>query len=83
MAEHSADEGRKEVKKADDGKNWYEYDRACRPAGKKGYYEHVPACIWKDCCARYNMNFPKQGNIRSVRGVIQGNSIEIRSPRRR
>ena len=61
---------------------WYEQDNACRQGGKDGAYLHTSGCVWKDCCARFNMKFPKQGNVLSVRGVVQANSITATFPRR-
>jgi len=63
--------------------DWYKVPKSCRAGGPAGAYEHLSECIWKDCCARFQMNFPEQGNIRSCRGIVQANTMEITFPKRR
>jgi len=62
---------------------WFKHPKACRPGGPNGAFEHRFDCIWKDCCARFQMGFPEQPNVRSVRGIVMANSMEIVFPKRR
>lgn len=63
---------------------WFKTPRSCRPGGNTGVYICRYECMFKQCCARFNMEMthgaPAPGDVISVRSFIQANDITVSSP---